>query len=134
VRRIGGLAAIVLIFVVGADGSAQVREQRAIDDIILKAERGDNELGFCSTTGWPPGDEMAGYESYLRAARVGSWKVSTYAKACSYDRVTQVHQENGGKCVTYTFWVCNRDGNCAVGHSVACLDPAGKFKARRRAD
>ncbi|MBL8674276.1 MAG: hypothetical protein JNL07_05255 [Rhodospirillales bacterium] len=125
------LAALALACASGG-ASAQDSELRMIEEVIRRAEAGEPENGFCRSTRWPPGDSLEAFTAYLNAASVGSWKINNFANGnCAYDRVTAIHQEDGGKCVSYTYWSCTRDGSCGVGRSVDCLDSAGVFVRRR---
>jgi hypothetical protein len=127
-----GIGSMLVLLCCNVVGYAQGNEQALINEIIRRAEARASEAGFCADTKWPPGSGLEAYTAYLRAAAVGSWKVNTYDSGnCSYDRVTGVHWENGGKCVTYTYWTCTKGTTCGVGSSVNCLDKNGVFIQRR---
>lgn len=111
---------------------AQTHEQQTIGEIFRKAEAGETENGFCSRAGWPPGDNWDGFAAFLKAANVGSWKINTFANGnCELNRVTRVHQENVGRCVSYSLWKCTRGGTCGTGKVVDCLDQNGKLTRRQ---
>ena len=128
-----GIGSMLVLLGCNVAGYAQGNEQQLINEIIRRAEARTPEAGFCADTKWPPGSGLEGYTAYLKAAAVGSWKVNTYDSGnCSYDRVTAVHWENGGKCVTYTYWTCSKGTTCGVGSSMNCLDQNGVFVQRRQ--
>lgn len=111
---------------------AQAREQALMDEIVRKSEAAQLEGNLCASTGWPPGDSLEGFTAFLNAAKAGSWKVNTFANGnCELNRVTRVHVENGGKCVTYKLWACTKGGNCGTGANMDCLDRNGKFVSRK---
>jgi hypothetical protein len=108
-------------------------QQPLIDEIVRKAEAGASEDGFCSRTGWPAGSNFEGYLAHLKAAKAGTWKVSTFENgSCQLDRVTRVRRENGRKCVEYSRWTCSRPQNkCGKGNTVDCIAPDGKSVQRK---
>lgn len=123
---------VLLLLCAGTSAFAQARDQKQIDELVRKAETKEEADGFCAGTGWPPGDRIEDFTAILRAAVVGSWNVSTFSNgACVLNRVTDVHQENGGKCVGYTFYTCPKSGACGLGKSIDCLDGNGNFLSRR---
>jgi hypothetical protein len=123
---------VLLLLYAGAGALAQTRDQKQIDTLVRKAEMGEAANGFCARTSWPPGDSHEDFTAFLRGAKVGSWIVRTHSKGdCVFNRVTDVHQENGGKCVGYTFYVCPKSGACGLGKSIDCLDQNGTFVSRR---
>lgn len=112
--------------------AAQSREGRQIDEIVRKSEKGERENGFCATTGWPPGDNLEWFTQFLRAARVGSWKVNNFANGnCQLDRITLIVPENDGRCITYRHYNCTQGGVCGTGQVTDCLDRNGTFVKRR---
>jgi hypothetical protein len=115
---------------------AQGQEDSMIRELVRKANAREQESGFCARTGWPSGESRDGFTEFLRGAALNSWKVNTFRNktVCNLDRVTKVHQENGGKCVTYDGWVCDKDKGCSVYKTVDCLDRNGKFVTRRNAN
>jgi hypothetical protein len=113
-------------------GDVLAQRPELVAEIVRKAEANDLEGGFCSSTGWPSGDDLARFTAHLNAAVVGSSKLSTFATgACSFDSVTAIHWENGGKCVTYTTWTCSRDSTCGKVRTIDCLDRNGVFVERK---
>ena len=135
-RQVTSAASVALLTIVGAiaPALAQSREQQLIDEVVRKSEAGGMEQGMCAQTGWPPGDSVEGFTAFLNSATVGSWKVNTFKNGnCELNRVTKVHTENGGKCVTYSLWACTKDKNCGTGANVDCLDKRGVFTNRRKA-
>ena len=125
-------ALTALTLACGGGAAAQDSELRMIEEVIRRAEAREPENGICQTTRWPPGDSLEAFTAYLNAASVGSWKINNFANGnCAYDRVTAIHHENGGKCVSYTYWSCTRGGSCGIGRTVDCLDSAGVFVRRR---
>ena len=124
------LAGVMLLL--GAGTSASAYKPELIADLIRKAEAGQQEAGFCAGTGWPKGDDVAAFTSFLSAAAVGTAKSNTFANGnCQFDSVIRVHEESGGKCVTLRTWICVRGGKCGRGSTVECLDRAGAFASRR---
>lgn len=116
----------------GASAFAQGSDQKLVNEIVRKAEARKAAAGFCASTGWPPGADMEGFTAFLRGAATGSWIARTFVNGgCVVNRVTEVHQENGGRCVGYTFYICPKDGQRGLGSSIDCLDPNGKFLSRR---
>jgi len=110
----------------------QSREQQTIDEIVRKAEARERENGFCSIVGWPPGDNWEGFAAFLKGAHVGTWKVNRFANGnCELNRVTRVHQESIGRCVSYSLWSCPKGGTCGTGKVVDCLDRNGKLTRRQ---
>jgi hypothetical protein len=104
-----------------------------MDELVRKAETGEAANGFCASTGWPAGDSVADFTRLLRAAVVGaSLPPRTFSNGgCVVNRVTEVHQENGGKCIGYTYYTCPKSGTCGLGKSIDCLDRNGTFVSRR---
>src|SRR5689334_10097358 len=104
------LVSTALVLLCGsASAFAQAREQALIDELVRKSEAAQPEGNLCGRTGWPPGDSLEGFTAFLKAAKVGAWKVNTFANGnCELNRVTRVHVENGGKCVTYKLWACTK--------------------------
>jgi hypothetical protein len=100
-------------------------------EIMRKASAGEDENGFCAGVSWPPGD-AASYTAWLEAAVVGSSKVNTFKGGadCQHDRVTAVFQQNGRKCVRYTWYACQRGKNCASGNALACKQPGGNWDTK----
>jgi hypothetical protein len=127
------IAASAMLLLQNSTGAlAQSREQQTIDEIVRKAEAGENENGFCSRVGWPRGDNWEGFAAFLKSASVGTWKVNTFANGnCELDRVTRVHQEGGARCVTYSIWVCQKDNTCGTNNVVDCLDRNEKLTRRQ---
>jgi hypothetical protein len=125
--------ALTAFLVSGLKAEAQTREQRVlIDEIVRKAEAREPETGFCAKTGWPSGDDPAMFARFLKAAKVGSWKVNAFRSGtCTYDRVTSVHMENGGKCVSYRAHSCVTGKFCSAITTIDCLDRNGNFVLRR---
>jgi len=113
-------------------GGPTARAQQAmIDEIVRKSEAREPESGFCARTGWPNGDNWEGFKAFLTTAEVGTWKINTFANgACELNRVTEVHNEAGAKCVSYSIWVCGKDRNCGTGKVVDCLDRNGKLNRK----
>jgi hypothetical protein len=104
-----------------------------IAEMIRKAEAHEKEDGFCTQVGWP---RFAGgadaFTVYLKAAKVGTWKVNTFDNGnCQYDRVTSITPENGGKCIAYTYWACDKGGTCGISKASDCLDSKGVFTTRK---
>jgi hypothetical protein len=123
---------VLLLLCASASVFAQARDQERIDELVRKAEKSEAADSFCARTGWPPGDSIEDFTTVLRGAVVGSWNVRTFSNgSCVLNRVTKVHQENGGKCVGYTFYTCPRSGACRLGKSIDCLDRNGKLLSRR---
>ncbi len=111
---------------------AQTAEGRQIAEIVRKSEAGEQENGFCASTGWPPGDNLEWFTMFLRNARVGSWKVNAFANGnCQLDRVTLIVPENDGRCITYRLYSCTKGGTCGIGQVTDCLDRNGAFVKRR---
>jgi hypothetical protein len=134
VERVPGwiLASFIVAAVAGVSDRAHAHRQQAlIDEIIRKAENNEASGKFCSTTKWPNGDSDRGYVAYLESATVGSWKVNVFTSGkCSYDRVLGVHVQNGGKCVTYKTWVCDRTDCSVIPMAVGCLARNGNLVMR----
>jgi hypothetical protein len=125
-------ASAVMLLQSSTTALAQSREQRTIDEIVRKAEAGESENGFCSRTGWPNGNNWEGYKAFLINAAVGSWKVNTFNNGnCELDRVTGVHHEPVGRCVSYSIWVCQKDNTCGTNKIVDCLDQNDKLTRRQ---
>jgi hypothetical protein len=116
----------------GTGALAQARDQKQIDEIVRKAESGEAADGFCARTSWPLGDRPEEFVGFLRVAVIGkSFPPRTFSNgSCVLNRVTDVHQENGAKCVGYTFYTCPKSGACGLGKSIDCLDQNGKFSRR----
>jgi hypothetical protein len=130
---VGQCISMLLLLCVGAAAFAQPRDQKQIDQLVRKAETKEAADGFCARTGWPSGDSIEDFAAFLRKAVVGSWIVRTHSNGdCVFNRATEVHRENGGKCVGYTFYVCPKSGSCGLGKSIDCLDQNGKFASRRK--
>jgi hypothetical protein len=125
---------VLFLLCASANAFAQARDQKQIDELVRKAEAGEAADGFCARTGWPPGDSVADMTVFLGAAVVGGPShVRTFSTgACVFNRVTDVHQENGGKCIGYTFYTCPKSGVCGFGKSIDCLDGNGTFVSRRK--
>src|SRR5262249_39412588 len=122
--------AAIALTCIGSAAFAQ-REQVAIDELVQKANSGAQEEGFCARTGWPL-QNRAAFVSFLKGAVSYSWSVYTFdTGACVLNRVSGVTQENGGKCVAYTYYTCAAGGRCGLGRSVDCLDAQGIFRERR---
>jgi hypothetical protein len=125
-------ASTALVILCSGSALAQGREQALIDELVRKSEAGQLEGSLCAGTGWPPGDSLEGFTAFLNAAKAGSWKVNTFANGnCELNRVTRVHVENGGKCVTYKLWACTKGASCGTGANMDCLDSSGKFVNRK---
>src|SRR5262245_57742133 len=93
----GVLAAMICIFLGNSAASAQNREQKLIDEIVRKADVGEEEKGFCASTGWPNGDNFEVFKNFLENAKVGTRKTNTFKSGgCTYDVVTNVVLKNGG--------------------------------------
>lgn len=133
-RRHAVLVATVAFFS-GSSGAAVAQGSAAqsdIDQMVRKAEGREKEEGFCQKLAWPPGLTLEQFTTWLRAANETSWKVNLFANGnCQYDRVTRIDNENGGKCVIYTYYTCSKGGTCGVGQSTDCLDSKGVFAKRR---
>ncbi len=127
------LAGFIVLLVGGVVGArAQSADEKKIDEIVRKAEASEPEDGFCAGTGWPPGDSRDGFTAFLKSAAVKSWKINSFKNgSCTLDRVTRVHQENGGKCVTYSGWTCAPGKTCGTYKTVDCLNRQGVFVTRR---
>jgi hypothetical protein len=102
-----------------------------IDELLRKANAGESEGNFCARVSWPPGNSTT-YVAWLEAAVVGSTKANTFKGGvdCQFDRVTQVFQQNGRKCVRYTWHACQRGKNCGIGNAVACKQPNGNWDTK----
>ncbi len=123
---------IGLLFALLCSNSRVHAQQPLIDEIVRKAEAREPEDGFCSRTRWPL-YTYEGFLSHLKAARVGTWKVNKYENgACQLDRATAVRQQDGRKCVEYSYWTCSRQRNrCGATSSVDCIAPDGKSFQRQ---
>jgi len=131
IRKIVAGSALALLCSSSVTAFAQSREQQTIDEVVRKAEAGENENGFCSRTGWPTGNNYDGFVAFLRAAAVGSWKMNTFNNGnCELNRVTKVHHESGAKCVSYSLWKCSKGGTCGTGAVVDCLDANNKLRRK----
>ena len=127
---ISALAGVLILLCGG--GSALAYKPELIADLIRKAEAGQQEQGFCAGTGWPKGDDVAAFTSFLSAAAVGTAKSNTFENGnCQFDSVIRVHEESGGKCVTLRTWICVSGGKCGRASTVECLDRVGAFASRR---
>jgi hypothetical protein len=116
----------------GAGALAQSGDQNLTDEIVRKAEAKEAASGFCAGTGWPAGDSVEDFTTFLLRAVAGTKSVRTFKNgSCVLNLATEVHQEKGGKCVKYTFYTCPKDGDCGVGKSIDCLDRKGTFVKRR---
>ena len=126
-------AVLLVVLYASASALAQSRDQQLIDEVTRKAEAAEMEQGFCATTGWGPISQQA-YTAFLASTSVGSGKVNRFDNGqCEFNRVTRIHTENGGKCVTYSFWACPKGERCGKGAKVDCLNSAGVFVSRRDA-
>jgi len=124
--------AIVLLTLTCAGGGVLAQPQSFTDELVRKAESQGPESGFCATTSWPPGPSTEEFTAFLKSASVGTSKVNLFADGkCELNRVTRTHMENGGKCVTYDFWTCEKGRYCGKGTLVDCLNKAGVFVTRR---
>jgi tetratricopeptide (TPR) repeat protein len=112
--------------------SCNPRDRQLIDEFVVKAERGEAADGFCQRTGWPREDNSTErFRELLRSAVEGMEIVRRYGNdACRLFRVTEVHQENGSKCVGYDAYGCEEAGGCSAGKSLVCLDKDGKYHIR----
>jgi hypothetical protein len=123
---------VLLLLCAGASAFAQAPNQKLVEELVRKAETREAADGFCARTGWPPGDSVADFTVFLRAAVAGGSSHRTFSNgSCVVNRVTEVHQENGGKCVGYTYYTCPNSGACGLGKSIDCLDRNGTFVSRR---
>ena len=100
-------------------------------ELLRKVAAKEAENGFCATVNWPPG-QPATYTRWLDDAVVGTSKVNTFKNGadCQHDRVTEVFQRDGGKCVRYTWSACARDSSCASGSAEACKQPDGNWDTK----
>ena len=123
---------MLLLASAGAGVFAQTPDQTLMDELVRKAEARESADGFCARTGWPNGDSVEYHAAYLRSAAVGASQAKIFSSgACVLNRTYDVHQENGGKCVGYTYYTCGKSGACGLGRSIDCLDKNGRFISRR---
>lgn len=105
---------------------AQAQDQ-SIDDIMLKAQRGESDDNFCSRVNWPTTNPQEEH-NFLEKAYVGLSEAAKFSSgACSYTRVDEVYQGAHGKCVRYTWWACQAGFTCALGESAFCKTERGTF-------
>jgi hypothetical protein len=134
---LGTRVALVLVALSACSiGQASAQDQvlSEIGELVRKAESKEMANGFRARMTWPNGNSTEQFRNWLQSARVDTWKVNTFTNGnCQYDRVTRIHQENGGKCVTYTWHACDKDGVCGMGASTDCLNAKGAFVDRRDA-
>ena len=129
--RKNAFLAVSALLLLGGSTTAFSQSAQMIDEIARKAEAAEPEGGFCSRTGWPKGDNWEGFRSFLLTAAVGTWKVNTFANgSCELNRVTDVSQKGGTRCVTYSIWVCKPGTDCGTGKVVDCLDRNGKLERK----
>lgn len=102
-------------------------QDQSVQDMILKAQRGDRDDGLCTRVSWPtttPQEE----HNFLEKAYVGLSEAAKFKSgACSYTRVDEVYQGARGKCVRYTWWACQPGFTCATGESLFCKNDRGGF-------
>ena len=95
---------LLLLLCLGASAFAQALDQKKLDELVRKAETREAADGICARTGRPRGDSVEDFTLVLKRATVGSRSARTFSGGnCVVNSFTDVHRENGGKCVSYTF-------------------------------
>jgi hypothetical protein len=120
-------ASIALVLMLGS----ALAQTSLTDEIVRKAQKGEQEDGFCARTGWANGDSADDFAKFLRDATTSSGRATNFSGGnCVFNRVTAIKKDKGDKCVSYTFYTCMPGKACGWGKSVDCLKPDGAHYTR----
>ena len=121
-RALGALAAVLALS--APLGALAQSGQVLINQVMLKAQQGEAEAGFCASTGWrvETPATLAANTRFYDVARVGSAKtfVDTAGSYCAYLRVEEIYSDAGRRCVRVQMWSCKIGGSCASGTAQGC--------------
>ncbi len=129
-KVVRGLAGALVGWVALGLAAAHAQDT-ALRELMRKAAVGEDENGFCATTGWPAGSAK-GNDAFRDHAVVGSMTRDTFdgGAVCASARVTQVFFEQGKKCVRYQWWACGTGRRCASGTTLSCKRADGAWQDR----
>ena len=109
-----------------------------VQEIIRKAKAGENESGFCATTGWwaipvGEGERNRFFNQYYNRADVDSLltsrKLYSPPPSCHVAIVTRIMTIQGRRCVREALYICGEGGRCVADHAWVCWSPrAGKYQ------
>lgn len=123
----GVLGVVVAVALTAISASPGYAQDQSVQDIMLKAQRGEHDEGFCTRVNWSTTNPQEEHD-FLEKSYVGlAEAVKFKSGACSYTRVDDVYQGPRGKCVRYTWWACQPGFTCALGESVFCKNERGGF-------
>lgn len=128
-RHAAIIGAAAFAFVLAApEAGAQNEAAALIQEVVRKANTGEDEAGFCQTTQWrvETPETLAANTAFYDRAVVGSTKTflnsgdAASDDYCGYVRIEAVYSEGGRRCVRARLWYCSVGKRCGSQVNSGC--------------